>query len=77
MNREHVRLAVLNSEVARRFRLMARRLARFIPTDGAEESFYRASGDCECSVCGLPYIEHPQHRDNGLVILCDGDWVKL
>jgi len=45
--------------------------------------FYRASGDCICSVCNLPYRKHPFHSilnwqgDPYLNLLCNGDVVKL
>lgn len=42
--------------------------------------FVRASGDCECSVCGDPYIDHPMvpaDPEPFLHVLCSGEQVKL
>ena len=40
--------------------------------------FFRASGDCPCPVCGLPYWQHPRARPHHyLTVLCDGTVVKL
>lgn len=47
------------------------------------EQSYRASGDCECSICHLPYRKHPHGGPIGwgdeqfLNRLCDGTLVKL
>ena len=49
----------------------------------ASLSMFRASGDCECPVCGETYWRHPwsPHRSwNGdpfLNVLCTGEVVKL
>lgn len=39
---------------------------------------YRASGTMICNKCGKEYRKHPCHPEyNFLVILCNGDIVKL
>lgn len=49
----------------------------------ASLSFFRASGDCTCSVCGSLYRDHPftPHSawggDPYLNVLCTGEVVKL
>jgi hypothetical protein len=50
----------------------------------ASLSMFRASGDCECPVCGAEYWRHPftPHRAFGdgdpyLHLLCTGEVVKL
>jgi len=52
------------------------------------KDWYRAGGDCECSVCGKLYYDHPYcaqfKNENGgaydsyyMHVLCNGDHVKL
>lgn len=60
----------------RRFKLQCRMLAKLIDSSKSEETFTRACGECECELCTLEYFDHPQ-LPNGLVILCDGSFVKL
>ncbi len=44
----------------------------------AFDTFYRASGDCICSVCNLPYKEHPELQEVPTFhLLCNKQWVKL
>jgi uncharacterized protein HemX len=39
--------------------------------------WYRASGDCICSICGRKYYDHqPVTGYTWLLKLCDGDLVK-
>lgn len=77
MDRLQVALELQTNELARRYRKMARMLANLVDTRRAEDTFYRASGQCECLICDLPYEEHPEIDGVGLVLLCNGDWVKL
>lgn len=53
-----------------------------VAAQGATEAeFQRASGDCECALCGLPYHRHPHswhgHDEPFLTRLCDGRLVHL
>lgn len=63
-----------DADRARRFRRMARKMAEMIEWP-PEDSMTRAGGDVVCEQCGLPYIEHPEHR--GLHLTCEGRLVKL
>lgn len=39
---------------------------------------FRASGDCTCDICFMPYDLHPPDPEQpDLQILCDGQRVKL
>lgn len=61
----------------KRFRaakLMSKNMATMIDWPG-EEKMQRASGQCECAMCGLPYFDHP--HENGFVLTCDGSLLKL
>jgi hypothetical protein len=56
-------------------------LASVTSSGQKEEEMQRASGDCACELCGLPYHRHP-HSYHGaeepyLVRLCDGRLVHL
>ena len=57
-----------------------------MPEDKEEDDwdFYRASGLCICDQCGKTYYKHPEDKEHlsfdghpYLVILCNGDRVKL
>ena len=57
---------------------------RPVPTFGqlpriVKHEWYRASGDCVCSICGKLYYDHPYFVEpyEWINILCDGDMVKL
>lgn len=40
--------------------------------------FYRASGDCICTICNRDYYSHPTNVPFWhLTMLCNGDYVKL
>jgi hypothetical protein len=53
---------------------MARRMATMIVWPH-EDTFQRAGGGVECTVCGLPFYDHPE-KDH-LVLTCEGKLVKL
>ena len=39
--------------------------------------WYRASGLCECEICGKQYYDHkPLYGFNWLLKLCNGDLIK-
>lgn len=59
----------------RRFKRMAQRMAEMLEFKQDQE-FRRASGECLCLVCGLPYREHP-HVEPSLRVICDGDLVHI
>lgn len=61
--------------LAKRYKLMARRIARTIAPD--EVGFTRASGHVVCQTCGLTLYDHPPVADGQLVIACDGRQYKL
>lgn len=63
----------------RRFKRMAREIARLIPGEDADSDrlCVRASGECECSICGLKYFDHPVCSDGVLHVACDGSLLKL
>jgi hypothetical protein len=65
---------ISDKELAWRFRLMARRMATMIVWPH-EDTFQRAGGGVECTVCGLPFYDHPE-KDH-LVLTCEGKLVKL
>lgn len=59
-------------------KLRAALIASQPPRDATD--FVRASGDCECPVCGDPYIDHPAVPAEPypfLHVLCTGEQVKL
>lgn len=56
----------------RRFKKMTRSLAAQIEKLHPDLlDFTRASGQCECEICGLEYFDHPQ-LENGLFVVCSG-----
>ena len=61
-------------ELMRRYRKMARQIAKQIPLS---DDWYRAGGECVCSICGLKYADHPVCSEGLIVVLCSGDQVKL
>jgi len=58
----------------RQFRRQVREIGKQIPL---RDDWFRASGDCVCTQCQLPYYDHPVCTDGLIVILCDGSQVKL
>lgn len=58
------------------FQTQARKLALLIDASRSEETFQRASGHAVCELCRLEFNDHPE-LENGLVMLCDGRFVKL
>lgn len=67
------------------FRRQARNIARLLPVGGTVErerivmEAVRASGDCICDLCRLPYSDHPDAPEAvpTYTILCNGQRVKL
>lgn len=57
------------------------RLRLFYPLhqdDSEYEFWYRASGTCVCSICGLQYRDHPTEEYRNIDHrLCNGDIVHL
>lgn len=59
-----------------------RKLPQDLRRDGPDvaDGWERASGDCECSACGLLYRDHPidtRNKDFELHVTCDGNRWKL
>lgn len=59
-------------------------VSRYFKQVQADPDFFRAAGDCLCSVCNEPYRKHPYdmktlawHGEPWLHVLCDGRRVKL
>lgn len=52
--------------------------ANLQPLPAATRDWYRAAGDVDCPVCGFFYRLHPEDpADVDLIVLCNGDRVKL
>ena len=65
-------------DVARQYKIMAKKLALLVPPPKSPMDSYRASGLCICPSCGLEYYDHPMLAEpyNWLHILCNGEYVK-
>lgn len=69
-----------DKELARRYKRMARNIARALERRAFDEDDYNADrfgGNANCPHCGLPYLDHPQLVPSCLVVTCEGQLVKL
>lgn len=68
------------TELARRYKRMARNIARALERRAFDEDDYNADrfgGNANCPHCGMPYLDHPQLVASGLHVTCEGQLVKL
>jgi hypothetical protein len=69
-----------DKELARRYKRMARNIARALERRAFDEDDYdadRFGGNAICPHCGIQYLNHPQLVPCDLHVTCEGQLVKL